>query len=390
MISMKNDIRLKEYPKTDHYDYFDQYAAKKLFKRKWDSTIFRFLFNVSLPFIFSCSLFYFPIKYIWRFLKRKEIDVRDIRRIFLCNDSHLYHISKRADLQTEKDYWFNTFSNPYNIPHDCKIICAEDLISLKEILQCSWQAFLIHLQTIFNLGYDKYFLSYNAYEWCICDFALRHLPMETELLYSSIYDRMAIMFDSLPHNKKIMIQHGSMFMRHKIVKDSPYYEWLSDMNFYVVSGYYKSSPSKIYCLSENDKIALSRSVIANNPEYVTIGYDFVPNLLPNRKSVLIVGFYNLYYNNESYIVNELKGLDIDVYIKNHPTVDDSLYDELRNSATDLEFIKGGSSVYPKVDVVISYESTLAYEYISIGTKVLFYDDVNLSEIREIVVDILSQ
>ena len=389
MASMRNDVRLKEYPKADHCQYLDQYAAKKVFKKKWDSIVFRLLFNISLPLIFAFSNIYIPIKYIFKFVRRRKLNVYNIHRLFICCDSHLCHISKRAGLQKDSDFWFKTFSDSCILPQSCHVIYVEDLITLEEIFKSAWQAFIIHLQTIINLGYDKYFLSYNAYEWCLCDFALRHIQLEAELIYSNIYDRMAILFDALPHANKVMIQHGGMFMKSKIIKDSPYYEWQNDINAYIVRGFYKSSPSKVYYLSEKDKVALSRSVIANSPEYIYMGYGFVPNLLPNRKSVLIVGHYDYYYKNEVFIINELKGLEIDLYLKSHPSINDSLYDSLRKEATNFFFLEGKCRVFPKVDVVISYESTLAYEYESLGTKVLYYDDINLHEIREIIAEILK-
>lgn len=389
MISLRNDIMLKEYPKSDHKTHFDQYAAKKIFKDRWNSIMFRILFSVSLPFILLFFNIFSPIKYTVKYLGRKRIDVDGIHRIFLNNDSNLYRISKRIAIQKDSDYWFKSFSDNFTLPKEYKVVSIEDLVTIPEILKCSFQAFIIQIQTIAKFGYDKLFLSYNAYNWCLCDFALRHLPLEAELIHCSIYDRMAIMYDLLPNSKKILLQHGGMFMRHKIIKDSPYYDWHDDMNFYTISGFYKSSPSKVYCLSENDKIALSRSVIANSPEYNNIGYGFGTNLTPSRKSVLIVGNYNLHFKDEVFIINELSHFDIEVFLKNHPVIDDSLYDEIRKSAKNLHFIDGKSHTYPNVDLVISYDSTLAYEYESIGTRVLFYEDINISDVKEYVIKALE-
>lgn len=388
--TLRNDIILKSYPKSLHKESFDQFGlGKKLFKEKWDNLFFRIIINILLPLmIFIKNLFdliYSFYKVISRRRKNKKVFIK--KRLFLEHLRLLYNISKRAGLQQEDDVWLQMPSNKYKIPDNYKKITVYDLLNLKEVLLAYCQSLLIHIITVFRYGYKYYLLSLKSFEWCLIDFALRNVDSNIELYYSNVCDRNAILYDKLPHNNKCMIEHGTMFFYHLTIK-SPYYTWQEDKGYYIWNSLYKSSPSKVYCLSVNDKIALERSVIANSPEYIIIGYGFEPSYIPKRKSLLIVGNYNLHYDDEVFIVKELQELEIDIFLKNHPTMNDSLYDKLKETS-NIKFIEGGSLEYPKVDVLISYDSTLAYEYESIGTKVLFYEDLDLSKIRQTVISLLK-
>ena len=91
---------------------------------------------------------------------------------------------------------------------------------------------------------------------------------------------------------------------------------------------------------------------------------------------------------EGQIIKELQGLDIELYLKNHPAEVNSKYDSLRNQF-NFNFIEGKDTRFPDVDLLISYDSTLAYEYASVGAKVLYYGHFDINNIRNIVIDELS-
>lgn len=55
----------------------------------------------------------------------------------------------------------------------------------------------------------------------------------------------------------------------------------------------------------------------------------------------------------------------------------------------FNFISGLDTSLPAVDMLISYDSTLAYEYASIGIKVLYYGHFDLDNIKNIVSEKLS-
>ena len=388
MLTMRNDLIRKGIHSGSKKILFDQIGAgRKAFKNKWDNIFVRILVNLCLPIIMLLGDFYQLIFTTFRLIKPKRNVNIDFNRLFIGIEAKLYEITTRAKISNERDVWFRTPFDTYQLPVKRRIISAYDLLKISDVFRCSYMAIIAHILTVFKMGYDKYFLSYNSFNWFLTDCALRRIPKDVEIFYDYIYDRMAILCDKLPFEKKNMVQHGTMFLYH-IDKSSPYFDWQEDMGFYVPNNCYKSSPTTVYCFTKKDEVALSRTVISNKPTFVYVGYGFKPTFKPNRKSLLIIGEYNKYGDKERIILERLEGLEIDIYLKNHPTISDSVYNDLRKRF-NFKFISSKSSDFPDVDLLISYESTLAYQYESIGSKVLFYDDIDVKIIRETVSDIMK-
>lgn len=380
LTTLQNDIVLKA--SDERKQYFEQIGAgRKAFKSWWNKLWFRATFGILLPFIMLTMDFYLPISNGVKLLLHKK-KILFTKRLFIGLDQRLFAISKRANIQKEGDVWLRFMYDKYILPEPKSTISVYDLVTFGEIFISSFQAFLIHMETICCFGYDKYFLSYKAYEWCLTDFALRHVPEDVELLHSYICDRNAILIDKLPHNNKSLIQHGTMHFGN-LNTNNPYKEFCKDRGFYIWNSLYKSSPLTVYCYTADDEWALSNSVIANHPTFVHIGYGFKPTFKPNKKSILIVANYYLFAKQEDFILSQLQNLDIIVFLKNHPTIDNSLYDEMRKKY-HFRFIEGTNTELPNVELLISYDSTLAYEYASIGTKVLYYGRFEIDNIKAIV------
>lgn len=383
IITMLNDMELKAGRQDEQIKRFNQLGAsrRKIFKHLWKSVFFRLFFNICLPVIMLISDFVFPIKNSINLLghKRKEYP---LRRLYLHHERRLLALSKAAGIQQEDDVWFHNPFDFITLPAEYNSVCALDYVTMCEVWKSAWQAFILHFKTVLSLGYDKYLLSLRAYEWCLTDFALRHIPLDVNMTYSSICDRMAILYDKLPHENKTMIQHGTMHF-HNMILEASHFVWQEDLGAYIWKSLYKSSPSTVYCYTKDDEIALSRSVIANHPVFIHMGYGFKTSFKPEKKSLLIVGHPTLFYENEREILHQLQGLDIIIYLKNHPAESNELYDELRKQF-GFTFIEGLNTQLPAVDLLISYESTLAYEYASVGTKVLYYGLFKINDIRNIV------
>lgn len=386
METLSNDTILNSYPNGVILSWDQIAAGKKAFKKSWDSLPIRVIFNLFLPVVMFVMDLYLPIKYTLCSLLRNRKQL-NADRVFLGHDRRLYTISKRIGLIKPDDIWLRFLSDTYDLPQTTRIVDVLDYVTVREIIKSSIQSFLIHIRTIFTIGYNHYFLSYKSFEWCMEDYAMRHIPIDTELVYSYICDRYAILIDKLPHKQKTLIQHGPMHFGNKTV-DIPFYEFHPERGFYIWKGLYKSSPSIVYCFTETDKWALSNSVLANKPQFVFMGYGFKPSFRPSKKSVLIVSNYYIFADKEERIISQLQNLDIEIYLKNHPSHSDSLYDEMQ-SKYRFSFIRGLDTELPAVDILISYDSTLAYEYASIGTKVLYYGHFDIDHIGIIVSNILG-
>lgn len=381
ILTLRNDAVLNTCPKNQKV-IFDQVAAgKKAFKNLWANSVFRLFFNIILPFVIVLADIILTLKYLYTFLSHRKKKLSS-KRFFVGHDRRLYTLSEKFGLQKNGDVWIAFLHEPFSIGDDKETAEIWDLITLDEIFKSYIQSIIIHVKTPFSLGYKFLFLSYKSYEWFLLDFALRHIPTDSELVYSYICDRNAILIDKLPHPKKVLIQHGTMHFGNKAF-EIPYLEWHPEKGFYIWNSLYQSSPSKVYCFTETDKWALSNSVIHNEPEYICTGYGFKPAFKPKKKSILIVANYYIFSEVEECLLKQLQDLDIEVYLKNHPSHSDSLYDEMK-SKYRFNYIKGLDTNLPNVDLLISYDSTLAYEYASIGTKVLYYGHFEKTDIKNIV------
>ena len=89
-------------------------------------------------------------------------------------------------------------------------------------------------------------------------------------------------------------------------------------------------------------------------------------------NILIVGYSTLYIDKETELIKRFQGTGIRVYLKNHPTLQVSAYKEIQSF---LDFVLLDGPIFPKVDVVFSYSSTLALEYDALGVEVILYDSL---------------
>ena len=377
--TLSNDGVLKWQMKG--YEHFDQLGAiGKIPLSLWDKSAFRFLFCMLLPCVALFLDFYYLLGYIVKYFKpRKRIK---FDRIFICKERHLYLIAEKHNMLTDHDVWFSSPFDTFTLPYVAEELSIPDYEKISDPFRCFFQTLMIHFHVLFHFGYRYYLLSLKAFDWCMFDLALRRLPLETDLYFCNFSDRISIIINTLPQKGKLLIQHGTMHFYNNSIS-SPYMSWQEDKGFWIWNSLSKISPSKVYCFTENDEIALSRSVIANNPEYIHIGYGFKPAFKPDKFSLLIVGNYTFYEKREELIISQLQDLDINIYLKNHPQIFDERYDEMRKKYNFI-LIKGVRSDLPDVDIVISYDSTLALEYESVGTQILYYGHFDINNVKEII------
>lgn len=384
--TLSNDIILNAKSANQAVKWDQIAAGKKAFKKHWNNFPFRIGINLILPLLMLCADVIMPIKYIFIVIFRKKKKC-NFKRLFIGHDRRLYTISERIKLPKKDDVWLRLIDDNFIIPKEKKQAHILDFISPYQVIKSAYQSIIIHALAITNLGYSTYFLSYKAFKWCLMDYALRNIPKNVELIHSYICDRNAILIDKLPHSKKILIQHGTMHFGNNST-DHPYLKYKPEKGFYIWTSLYRSSWSKVYCYTDIDEWALSKSVIANNPEFIHINYGFTPSFKPDKKSILIVSNYYSYGKFEESIIGQLQNLDIEIYLKNHPSHANSLYDDMR-SKYQFNFIAGLETTLPAVDLLISYDSTLAYEYASIGTPVFYYGHFDINDIKTLVLQKLS-
>ena len=101
-------------------------------------------------------------------------------------------------------------------------------------------------------------------------------------------------------------------------------------------------------------------------------------LQDNGKINLLVICCEKFLNLEKKYIPLLVESDIyNVYVKPHPETKN--FEEYLNLQRGYNFVLLESRDYPHVDLVLSYESTLAYEYEDVGVNVLKYNDINFDD-----------
>lgn len=379
------------YPREYRPDYLDQLGAEIIFGDNWKRIyLLRLVVNLVLPFVMIAIDVYLILKYLCKlvFYKRK---VFCTDKLLVSCHHRLYSIGLYAKLINDDSVWFRTPLDLYELPKYYKTYTVFDFISVLDVFACMLQSIRCRWHFINRYGYENFMLTRKCFEWLITDIALRKVSSDTALYFSNQLDRLAVLIDRLPQHEKCLVEHGIeyLYTESDIQKKNKMLVFHKDVNFYVLNRtYHFHHLTRVYCYSDIDIKAFSRSIVRCNPEYIVIGYDFKPTFKPQKKSILIIGEYYNQYENEKTIISSLQELDIELFLKGHPGNSDELYSDLRSTCKFI-YIPGKSKELPDADLVISYDSTLAHEYESVGSKVIYYGCFDLEDIRSYVSRLLN-
>jgi len=185
------------------------------------------------------------------------------------------------------------------------------------------------------------------------------------------------LIDKLPHRNKILVQHGTEIILHNTFDIEANFLNKSQQGFWTLNPPYQyHTITEAYVFTKTEETALLLSILGCHPKFHYTGYGLkLTDLNLEKKSVLIVGYYYIFIEIERKILESLQDKGLVVFLKNHPTIPPSKYDSIKKEY-DFELITDGT--FPKVDLVISYDSTLALEYEALGVSVLYYDNINFS------------
>ena len=377
-----------KYPIENHPRRFDQLGADLLIGHAWKKNVaLRLLVCISLPFIMLFYDFAMICKYSLCLLLHKKEDLKH-DTLFVSIHERLYSIGTFAGLIKDNAVWFKTpmDSDLFSLPKPYKTLTVYDFIRFSDIWRSIIQSIRCRWHVILRWGYENMMITEKCFRWLLTDMAFRRMSPNTELVFCNQIDRIAVLLDKLPNSRKTLVEHGVeyIYSQSEVQKKNNMLVYCPDVGFYVLNRtYHFHTLTKVYCYSETDIKAFERSIVRCNPEYIVIGYNFKPSFKPSKKSVLIISDYYNQYENEKKIISLLQGLDIELFLKGHPRNNDGLYDNLR-SLYHFVFIPGTKKELPDADLVISYDSTLAHEYESVGSKVLYYGNFEIENIRSVV------
>ena len=211
---------------------------------------------------------------------------------------------------------------------------------------------------------DLLFRSYSSFEYYLVCCFVKKTENENDFIYYNTYDRWAF----LMCNTK-----GATFVQHGKLMDT--------LSFIKVG-----TPETAYYLSKKQGIILEKILFKNTPRNVKYRkpMEFTHNevLQHNGKKNVLLVCWNNNIEYEREICDLLKD-QFNLYIKPHPgDKDNPAYPEMAERFHGVIIPKTG---YPHVDVVVSYDSTLADEYEDVGVKVIRYDLLkDLSELKHLI------
>lgn len=305
--------------------------------------------------------------------------------------STLPRLLAHANIDTTNGYWLcpRTYF-PQNLPKD-RLVYSLSLLSYSHIFGTICDAIRLYFYLCFKKGF-AYSLEVNGcFDWLLNYWTLQSINADAVLYFAQQYDPSIIYIDKAPQKRKIHVQHGTMILKHNLFGIKyPIMQYIEKYDCWTMNSPYKmSSVEMVYAFTEAEFTAECKSIFKNIPFSSIVGYNLRrENLMEvNRakKSVLIVGFYKAYSDIEESLIQSLQKLDVDIYLKNHPTDLVEWYDEMKMKY-EFDLLDGNS--FPKTDIVLSYDSTLALEYEALGIDVIYYHVEPINSVIERVKQIL--
>ena len=214
--------------------------------------------------------------------------------------------------------------------------------------------------------YDILFRSYSSFEYFLACRFVQKVEEKNKFVYYSTYDRWGFLFCGA-NTEVTFIQHGKLDYITQLIR--------------------VGTPTIAYYISPEQKIVLEDTLFTtrvNDIRYRKM-LQFTNNEVLNHKNgkpnVLIVSAS--YFTDAVLQITKLLYKETNLYVKPHPGEKKlEIYDVLEK---DFGVVMLNKTDYPEVDVVLSYNSTLADEYDMAGVRVIRWDLLkDFAGIREMV------
>lgn len=317
----------------------------------------KFFYGLLCVLLFFLFPLYFLFKIKLNFKSKYLLDNKKIN-IVLVSDNRIESLYKKVDVINDSKMVFiniNQINKDYYID-------INSLVGLEKIIKSYIYSIASLFYIIFRLNRKTDFLQvYVAYDWFKTYFVLKEIVTCADNIYfSNHYDRWSTMFDFLfKENNLVLIQHG-------ILPDN------------LTLTYKLKNLNTIYCFDEKSINIFLKLFECTRTNFKTIHLKL--NLTPvecDKKTILIIGQPHS-VGREIEIIELIRNLCF-VYVKPHP-----LYDNSRYKTDGVELILD-KSFFPKVDMALTYESTLGLEYETSGVHVIWWKEMTNQQIVDEIV-----
>lgn len=241
-----------------------------------------------------------------------------------------------------------------------------EYVTILNVLQSYVLSVISILGAQTKLKFKFVFRTFNSFEFFLTYYFLKNIPQETTICFCNQMDRWAILFDHSPQKNKVLFQHGI---------EMPTADW--PVKF--------EHTDTVYVLSMEESELLFKAAFKVRPPNVFLlkpTIELTPMVGDKNFKVLIVGYPSyLRFEKELAIVKAFAKEGNSVYLKPHPGKEDmTTYLNLEKEFPNCKIIL--ERMFPDVDVVVSYRSTLAVEYQALNKSVFMYEINTIDEIIE--------
>ncbi len=302
--------------------------------------------------------------YLWKALNTKRQPLSE--KLYIDNCPLLKQRTYSAGLyEDSKDWLYGFFVSENEKDYSKTVHTLFEYLNIRDVVWAYCMAVVATFASLRKTKFKYVMRNYSSFEYCMFYRYLRNIPRDTTICFCNQMDKWALMFDDAPLNK-ILFQHGI---------EMPEANWPHKLK----------SIDTVYVLSLEESRNLFHAAFDRNPSNI---YVMEPTIklspVDSRKyNILIVGFPGYsFFDKESFLVKTFSGSPYYVYLKPHPGKEDmTKYKNLATSYPDSCTLIM-EQMFPDVDIVVSYRSTLAIEYQAYDKKVLFYEDSNIEEIAQ--------
>ena len=308
---------------------------------------------ISLIFLIFCPLFFF--------YQMIRVSFRTNKKSIIIEKELLLNASTHARRLSLKVLKRNIKYLNINQENDEAPLFINNALQAKHLLIAYLYSILATYYLYIKIQDKKDILqSYVAFNFFLVLIAMNLIKDKVDTVYfCNHYDRWAVLFDNAFHDKNIiLIQHG---MTPDPSIALPYL--LTNIKKCHVFNKFSQNEFKHLILAKNSKASFKitdRSLLLSEINH-------------KKKTILIIGQPHS-AQEEVNIINKVNE-DYIVYIKPHPNFSSKPYTDLKHTIliTDKSF-------YPKVDIALSYESTLGIEYEASGIKVIWWKGMEIDKI----------
>lgn len=317
-------------------------------------------FRILFLFVFFTGKLIFALAVLF-FRNRKKFNDKEL---FLLFNTLIIEKSKGADLFARSKSWLLAPYYKKRVElYDKNQYTVYDFIKIADIVF----AYKCAVFSFFPL-WRKYCYELTIYHYCSFDFflvykSLEHIPSDVTIFFSTQIDRWSLLFDRSKQVNKILIQHGI---------EEPSAFWRCRF----------SHVDTVYAISEKEAPNLIHACFRIPPQniyYVRPTLKLTDMNSKYKMNIMIISYSASYFVQECELIQSLSNLKVGIYVKLHPTLKGNVFSALLKQYS-FRIIE--DQTFPDVDIIVSYNSTLAKEYEQLGKKILYHTEMGVDAVIE--------